>query len=57
MYGQSEKEIMFFKEKDMLRKAKNKKNGNHPTILLRWKADEEYRKSLDLSVSECTKLD
>ena len=37
---------MFFKAKDMLRKAKNKKNGHHPTILSRWKADEEYRKSL-----------
>ena len=31
---------MFFKAKDMLSKAKNKKNGNHPTR----KADEEYRK-------------
>ena len=36
----------FFKAKDMLGKAKNKKNGNHPTILSRWKAVEEYRKSL-----------
>ena len=31
-HGQSVREIMFFKAKDMLRKAKNKKNGNHPTI-------------------------
>ena len=30
----------------MQRKAKNKKNGNHPTILSRWKADAEYPKSL-----------
>ena len=30
----------------MLRKAKNKKNGNHPTILARWKAQESYRRSL-----------
>ena len=30
----------------MQRKAKNKKNGHHPTILSWWKADEEYRKSL-----------
>ena len=37
---------MFFKAKDMLRKAKNEKNGNHPTFLSRWKADEEYRTSL-----------
>ena len=37
---------MFFKAKDMQRKAKNKKNGNHPRILSRWTADEEYPKSL-----------
>ena len=37
---------MFFKAKDMLRKAKNKNNRNHPTILSRCKADEQYRKSL-----------
>ena len=43
--GQSERQIMFFKAKDMLRKAKKK---NHPTILSRWKTDEEYRKSLGL---------
>ena len=43
-HGQSERQIMFFKAKDRLRKAKNKTNGNHPTILSRWKADEEYRK-------------
>ena len=30
----------------MLRKAKNQKNGNHPTILSRWKAQESYRTSL-----------
>ena len=45
-HGQSERQIMFFNAKDMLRKAKNKKNGHHPTILSRWKTDEEYRKSL-----------
>ena len=44
-HGQSERQIMFFKAKDMLRKAK-KKNGNHPTILSRWKAHESYRTSL-----------
>ena len=33
---------MIFKAKDMLRKAKK----NHPTILSRWKTDEECRKSL-----------
>ena len=58
-HGQSERQIMFFEAKDMLRKAKNKKKGNHPTSLSRWKADEEYLKSLGSSVSEChgTKLD
>ena len=37
---------MFFKAKDLLTKAKKKKNGNRPTNLTRWTADEEYRKSL-----------
>ena len=30
----------------MPRKAKKLKNGNHPTILSRWKAQESYRTSL-----------
>ena len=42
--GQSGRQIMFFKAKDMLRKAKK----NHPAILSRWKADEEYRISFGL---------
>ena len=37
---------MFFRVKDMPIKAKNKKNGNHPTILAKWKAQESYRRSL-----------
>ena len=45
-HGQSERQIMFFKAKDMLRKAKNKKNGNHLTNLSRWKAQESYQTSL-----------
>ena len=45
-HGQSERQIMFFKGKDMLRKANKKKNGNHPIILSRLKADDEYRWSL-----------
>ena len=36
---------MFFKAKDMLRKAK-KKNRNHPINLSEWKAQESYRTSL-----------
>ena len=35
---------MFFKAKDMLRKAKRK---NYPTILSRWKAEQSYRSSLE----------
>ena len=34
---------MFFKAKDMLRKAKKK---NHPTTLSRWKAQLSFRTSL-----------
>ena len=30
----------------MLKKARQKKHGRHPTIISRWYADEEYRKSL-----------
>ena len=45
-HGQSERQIVFFMPKNMLRKAKNKKNGNHPTNLSRWKAHGEHRKSL-----------
>ena len=45
-HGRSERQIMFWKAKDMLRKGKNDQNGNHPTTLSRWKADEDYRKSL-----------
>ena len=33
----------------MHRAAKKNKNENHPTILLRWQADEENRKSLGLN--------
>ena len=45
---------MFFKAKDMLIKAKKEKNGNHPTILSRWKADEEYRKSVQIVLENTT---
>ena len=43
-HGQSERQLMFFKAKDMLRKAKKK---NHPTILSSWKAQRSYRSSLE----------
>ena len=32
--------------RDMLKKARQEKHRRHPTILSRWYADEEYRKSL-----------
>ena len=32
--------------KKCCKKARQKKHGHHPTILARWYADEEYRKSL-----------
>ena len=45
-HGASETQVMFFKAKQMLRKAGQKKHGNHPTILSRWYEQEGYRKSL-----------
>ena len=42
-HGQSERQMMFFKAKDMPRKAKK----NHPTLLSRWKAQQSYRSSLE----------
>ena len=43
-HGQSERQMMFFKAKDMLRKAKKK---NHPTILSSWKAQQSCWSSLE----------
>ena len=37
---------MFFKAKEMLKKARQSKHGSHPTILARWYAQEGYQKSL-----------
>ena len=37
---------MFFKTKEMLKKARQSKHGNHPTILSRWPELEGYRRSL-----------
>ena len=45
-HGQSERQIMFFKAKEMLRKARQEKHGRHPTILSRWQEQEGYRRSL-----------
>ena len=45
-HGASERQKMYFQAKQMLKKARQGKHGGHPTILSRWYADEEYRKSL-----------
>ena len=39
-HGASERQIMFFKTKEMLQKARQEKHGSHPTILARWCAQE-----------------
>ena len=45
-HGPSDRQKMYYQEKQMLKKARQGKHGCHPTILLRWYADEEYRKWL-----------
>ena len=40
----SERQVMFCKAKQMLKKARQGKHGNHPTILSRWYEQEGYRK-------------
>ena len=45
-HGASERQIMFFKAKEMLKKARQEKHGSHPTILSRWYEQEGYRRSL-----------
>ena len=37
---------MYYQARQTLEKARQEKHGRHPTILSRWYADEEYRKSL-----------
>ena len=44
-HGQSERQIMFFKTKEMLKKARQEKHGSHPTKLSRWYEQEGYRRS------------
>ena len=44
--GASERQVMFFNAKEMLKKARQSKRGGHPTILARWYAQEGYRRSL-----------
>ena len=45
-HGSSERQKMYYQARQMLKKARQKKHGLHPTILSRWHADEEYRESL-----------
>ena len=45
-HGVSERQVMFHKAKQMLKKARQGKHGDHPTIFLRWYEQQGYRKSL-----------
>ena len=45
-HGPSERRKMYDQATQMLKNARQEKHGRHPTILSRWYADEEYRKSL-----------
>ena len=43
-HGVSERQLMFYKAKEMLKKTRQSKQGRHPTILSRWYEQEGYRK-------------
>ena len=45
-HGVSERQVMFYRAKEMLKKARQTKHGNHPTILSRWVRTRRSRKSL-----------
>ena len=45
-HGPSERQSMYYQAKQMMKKARQKKHGNHTTILSRWYAGETYRTSL-----------
>ena len=45
-HGASERQVMFFNAKEMLKRGRQEKHGSHPTILSRWYAQEKYRDSL-----------
>ena len=45
-HGVSERQVMFYKAKQMLKKARQSKHCSHPTILSRWYEQEGCRKSL-----------
>ena len=39
-HGPSERQSMYYQAKQMLKQARQKKHGSHPTILPRWYASE-----------------
>ena len=45
-HGPSERQRLYYQAKQMLKKTRQKKHGNHPTILSRWYTSESYRTSL-----------
>ena len=45
-HGVSGRQVMFYKAKQMLKKARQGKHGNHPTIFSWWCEQEGYRRSL-----------
>ena len=45
-HGASERQKTYYHAKHMLKKRPNRKHGSHPTILSRWYACDEFRKSL-----------
>ena len=45
-HGQSERQIIFFRAKQMQKKARQAEHGSHPTILSRWYEQEGYRRLL-----------
>ena len=51
-HGPSERQKMHCQAKLMLEKARKGKHGGHPTILSRWYACDEYRKSLSAPLQE-----
>ena len=45
-HGASERQVMFSKAKEMLKKARQGKHGNRPTMFSRWYEQEGYTESL-----------
>ena len=45
-HGASETQIMFFKAREMPKRARQPNHGGHPTFLARWYTQNKYRDSL-----------